>query len=157
MMEIKQIENLENYFVSENGDVFKKLKPWNNSGYLYVKLNGKHYGVHRLVASCFCEKNIDDTDVNHINGNKHDNNKNNLEWCTKKENINHGQFVLGISPIHNCIECSLFYKDELIGKYPTTKKAIEVAKLMGAKPAALQKYKIQGDFKICQEGVTTIP
>lgn len=61
-----------------------------NSGYLYVNLwkDGKPTSerVHRLVASCFCDKSPDAQCVNHINGIKTDNRAENLEWCTYSEN-----------------------------------------------------------------------
>lgn len=60
------------------------------SGYKSVWLCDKSYKIHRLVASAFLhddnsEKNI----VNHIDGNKLNNNLNNLEWVTLKENTKH--------------------------------------------------------------------
>jgi len=68
-------------------------------GYAMVSLNksGKKYPVmiHRLVANAFLEKpkgiNIE---VNHIDGDKLNNNVDNLEWIEHSENIKH-QYKLG--------------------------------------------------------------
>lgn len=63
-----------------------------NSGYLIVKLfkDGKHQTclVHRLVLCAFMGENPG-MDVNHRNGDKTDNCLSNLEWCTRKENMQH--------------------------------------------------------------------
>lgn len=63
-----------------------------NSGYLIVKLyvKPKHYTclVHRLVMQAFVGDNPG-MDVNHKNGDKHDNRLSNLEWCSRKENMEH--------------------------------------------------------------------
>ena len=58
---------------------------------LYKGGKPKWYTVHRLVLSTFnpCE-NMDELQVNHIDENKENNNLSNLEWCTCKENCNHG-------------------------------------------------------------------
>lgn len=62
-------------------------------GYLEVSLwsrnKGKHKRVHRLVASAFCNKREGCDEVNHIDGNKLNNRADNLEWCTKSENMLH--------------------------------------------------------------------
>jgi len=60
------------------------------AGYLQVALskNGKrknHY-IHRLVASHFIENPNLLPEVNHKNEIKTDNNKDNLEWCTRQYN-----------------------------------------------------------------------
>ncbi len=69
------------------------LKP-GRGRYLIVTLckNGtkREIGVHRLVASAFCVKRNEATEVNHINENRYDNRATNLEWCTRLENIRHG-------------------------------------------------------------------
>ena len=62
-------------------------------GYLEVSLwsgnKGKHKRVHRLVAAAFCEKKSGHDDVNHKDGNKLNNCADNLEWCTRSENMLH--------------------------------------------------------------------
>ena len=62
-------------------------------GYCRVRLfdcdgKAKHYAVHRLVLSAF--NGDSDLPVNHINEIKTDNRLVNLEYCTAKENCNHG-------------------------------------------------------------------
>ena len=59
-------------------------------GYLRVYLDCKDTYVHRLVAEYFCEGRTDERNqVNHIDGNKANNNYTNLEWVTNQENMNH--------------------------------------------------------------------
>lgn len=88
-----------NYFVSEEGEIFsiangsiKKRKcVIDKSGYYRVKLGSKRtLFVHRLVARAFCSGETEERcEVNHKNGDKLNNHKNNLEWVTHRENIKH--------------------------------------------------------------------
>lgn len=63
------------------------------NGYLQVGLRKhstrKWIGIHRLVAIHFIENPDNKPQVNHIDGNKQNNNVENLEWVTAKENQNH--------------------------------------------------------------------
>lgn len=65
-----------------------------NNGYLQITLykDGKHksFLVHRLVANAFIPNPENLPEVNHKDENKTNCNIDNLEWCTRKYNLNYG-------------------------------------------------------------------
>ena len=69
------------------------------NGYLRVALckNNKQqdYSIHRLVATAFIENLENKPCINHKDGNKLNNNLDNLEWCTYSENLRHA-YKLGL-------------------------------------------------------------
>ena len=64
-----------------------------NKGYksccLFKDGKRKYMSVHRLVAFNFIDNPENKPCVNHIDGNKLNNNFENLEWCTYQENTQH--------------------------------------------------------------------
>jgi len=75
-----------------------KKQVLNKSGYKYITLNVNKkvstFSVHRLVAKAFIDNPSNKTEVNHIDGNKANNKKSNLEWVTALENTQHS-FKIG--------------------------------------------------------------
>lgn len=82
----------------------------NKNGYIYVHLckNNvcKGFRLHKIAIEVFIpdksnfksmpdedrnKVNLDDLEINHIDENKQNNNISNLEWCTHKYNIYHGE------------------------------------------------------------------
>ena len=72
----------------------KEILPYqNSSGYWLVRIGGRdceHWGVHRLVAYLWLQNTDNLETVDHLNGNKGDNSVENLEWVSRKENIQRG-------------------------------------------------------------------
>ena len=110
----KDIGEFKNrYWVSNKGRI-KNIKGdiikqgISNKGYLRVKLyHPRQKGlrrvtynraVHRLVAIAFIKNPFEKRTVNHKDGNKLNNNVENLEWMTSSEQMKHCCKVLGYKP-----------------------------------------------------------
>ena len=65
--------------------------PSSKEDYIKIKIGVENKRVNRIIAELFLDPPDDPrkTEVNHINGNKHDNRASNLEWITPPDNIKH--------------------------------------------------------------------
>ena len=94
----KDINNYPNHEVSNTGKVRNKHTKEElpikitKDGYstVYIKENNKYprLRVHKLVMETFCNKE-QSKEINHIDGNKQNNNLDNLEYTTHRENMIH--------------------------------------------------------------------
>ena len=104
-----EIQGFPNYRINKQGQVFsnykyktnipcdtwREVKPVLDKGVGYYlvtlsnqgKKSNKH--IHRLLATHFIPNPLNKKQVNHIDGNKQNNDLNNLEWVTPQENARH--------------------------------------------------------------------
>lgn len=118
-MDKKQIKDFPEYYVSDDGRIFsdktnkyksrhpqQELKGFvNKAGYKYVDLvdgkRHKRYGVHQLVAKYYVDGYFEGAVVDHIDANRLNNNKNNLQWVSQKENIRKSYTDSGLNQCRN--------------------------------------------------------
>lgn len=85
----------ENYEVSTDGHIRnvqtkRVLREFvGKDGYLRTQFDGKTRLVHRVVAQTFIGNPKRLAEVNHINCCKSDNSVDNLEWCSRNDNLIH--------------------------------------------------------------------
>ena len=79
------------------------------SGYREIILTKCHKRtpklIHRLVAEAFLPNTESKREVNHKDGNKHNNDVSNLEWVTPSENQSHSRKVLGSKSFQRRVIC----------------------------------------------------
>lgn len=124
----KTISNASNYEVSNLGNVRNKTTKYilkgriTKSGYLQVSIKldetqkFTNQYIHRLVALYWIENPQQKKEVNHIDGNKENNNVDNLEWVTASENQKH-RHSIGINKTSNRRVGKYSKEGELIKEY----------------------------------------
>ena len=94
--------------------------------------------VHQLVAQYFLEKEEEKTDINHKNGVKHDNRAENLEWCTKKENMQHAHNT-GLMTSEYAGKDILAYDYDTSEHLFTFQSVKQCAKFLGLNPSPIYR------------------
>lgn len=144
----KKINEYANFSVSNNGQVRNDktgriYKTWlDTNGYPSVHLGKDIRRVHKLVAEAFIPNPNNLPEVNHIDGNKLNPHKSNLEWCTHSENVTHSRKVLGKEYKRSkgrveCVETGVIYPN-----------ATAAARAVNRSPAAIKKC-LYGWTKTC--------
>lgn len=165
---IYEISNLGRVYsvprLSKNGNqcggYYLKLQQYSN-GYQFVHLTKdgitKQFLVHRLVAESFLQPQDNRCEVNHIDGDKHNNKASNLEWCTRSENCKHAveNGLKDMSPVHqaaykaNRRAVDLFLDGELIATFRSIKDAAYVIrKSKGAVAQCIRNDGWCGEYEI---------
>lgn len=123
--EWRLIENSGNYEVSNYGEVRNKtthriLQTSLMGGYLalslYINDKKEILRIHRLVAIYFLECPDETYIVNHKDGNKTNNNVENLEWVSRSENAKHS-FRLGLNKGKKIKVSKYTLDDVFVGEY----------------------------------------
>lgn len=79
-----RVRNKSGYVLAQN---LHKTNCWRVR--LCIRKNKFSRSVHRMVAQAFIPNPEDKPEVNHIDGDRLNNNIDNLEWVTKRENMDH--------------------------------------------------------------------
>lgn len=125
--------------------------------YAYVSLSvnnkQKRMNIHRMVAMAFIPNDGDKEQVNHINGNKHDNRLSNLEWVTRSENAIHAWATGLIKPTEKFLKQvannGRMHSRCVVGTHKITGDTIEFESAMGA---ARHLNGHQGNITLCCQG-----
>uniref|UniRef100_A0A6M3KQJ2 Putative HNH endonuclease n=1 Tax=viral metagenome TaxID=1070528 RepID=A0A6M3KQJ2_9ZZZZ len=133
----------------------KILQPINSSnGYLTVCLYSNPIIIHRLVAQTFIANLENKPCVNHIDGNKRNNNVKNLSWCTYSENEKWSYSHLGKKPNKtNLGNLGLKSRDSIpVAMFSLEGKLLSIFE--GASDAARKLNKYQGRISTNCRGET---
>lgn len=159
--ELKPIKGFPYYYISNFGNVYSeksgkriKLQPFldGKGKYLLIGIINtdgvrKKKLVHRLVAQAFIPNPNNLPEVNHKDKNTQNAKVDNLEWCTRKDNLYASYSTM--SPVRNFNQCELYKGTLLLGKFQSIKKAAKYAKeTFGASESSLNKYLRWGEIYI---------
>ena len=143
-----------NYDVTEDGQVWSRRKQRfmklseHRCRYLFVQLvddNGVAHNryIHRLVASMFIPTNDLSLQIDHIDGNKHNNHYTNLRWVTNRENA-HAAMEIGLMP-HAVFEDDMVVH-EICSAIASGESIASIAKRTGYPASAIYAIRLKRNW-----------
>lgn len=158
----KILKEFPDYIIFENGNIYNNI---DNSGgkrfitgskssenYLNISRGDKSYKFHRLVCMAFHpieeKEKYDDyqgLQVNHKDGNTLNNHKDNLEWVTQSQNINHAYETR----LNKKVRAVIQYENkegkygEIVKEFPSLAKASRETKIPEHEIREIAKGKIK--------------
>lgn len=116
LYQISNFGRVKRFYKNKSEKILKPIK--GHLGYMFYGFSKetkiKTYRIHRLVAIHFIENPHNYPEVNHIDGNKENYSIDNLEWCTRSQNMKHGH-SLGLIFINKANDVTrVITKDKLL-------------------------------------------
>lgn len=144
----------EQYEVTGNGRIRhaislrEKSPTLGKNGYFVVNLWSKNVGhveyMHALVASAFIGPRLENSVVNHIDGNKKNNHRSNLEYVTLAENTLHAMRV-GLTKTHGAFNAHAKLSDsdvsQIRSRIKSGEKQSEIAREFNLSPSTISQIK----------------
>lgn len=151
-----QIPGYNNYKISNYGRIVNitnntlKRTPLDNNGYPHVNLwekgKNKTFQVHKLEYMAFnLEENINNKVVNHIDGDKTNNNLNNLELITYAENNFHAEYKINTHKTSKIVQM-INDEENVIKEFPSIAEAQRLLSISNISRAIKKHYKINGYY-----------
>lgn len=91
---LKRLTNCNNFFREEQEKILKQsISKKRKVKYISLNKKGKlkTFAVHRIIAKTFIKNPLQYGEINHKDGNPSNNNINNLEWCSRSQNMIHAR------------------------------------------------------------------
>ena len=98
----RPIPGFSGYYISKDGCVYsdrsgeivRLTTRMSSFGYMSATVTGDDgrrtsLGIHRLLALAYLQRTVQQSEVNHKDGNKFNNDLSNLEWCSRSDNERH--------------------------------------------------------------------
>lgn len=152
-VERRIIFELPHHIIFKNGDIYNNNAGRGNKrfisgvlseGYLIMNTKDAVYKMHRLICYAFhpidgkvCLDDYSDLQVNHKDGNKLNNNADNLEWVKQSDNMQHAYNTKLNKKIRGVVQCNI--KGEFIKEFDSIADAARSVKTDNEKQSTVEQ------------------
>ena len=153
---MRSVTYKDKYIVYEDGNVYslsknKMMKPTlQKNGYCKIYICNKNTWLHRFIMEAFNGKS--DLTVDHIDGNKENNNLSNLEYVTQAENTRRMFERVGTAHLKDNFNGEIYGCKKLVYKGLKFNSINELARKMGLNRKTVKNRIKKGIFNVEFEG-----